>query len=175
MQKIRTQYLRELVWLLVVMTATVIIAALLFGKVFFSGTLDIHLHDTYFVMQSWLLLMPIFLLLTFGTYFIREKQKSFVRPFNNGLLAIVGIALIVLLTFVIQNVSQFLTVGSTIHSPQSTLGIANNISNPTVSTFTQSPAAKIVSSFLIIVQCTVLVLFSYFLFHWGAKQPTKHS
>jgi uncharacterized membrane protein YhdT len=174
MQNRYKQALRELIWLLGLVAFTILLTVLFFGKAFLNGELDIHLHDTYFILPTWLMVIPLFLLLAFGTYFIREKRKSFGRHLNNWLLTLVGITLIVVLTYLTQSVSPFVVNGFTIYPPLSALSTADTISNSNISAFTQSPAVKFVIGFLMFIQSTVLILFSYFIFRWGTNRSAKN-
>lgn len=154
---------------------TVLIAAFLFGKTFLKGELDLHFHDTYFVISPWLILTPLFLLLTFITYFIKENRNSFKRTLSNWLLAVVGVTLIVMLTFLIQTFSQFLIGGWTSYPPLSALGVADNLSDQTISELTLDPVAKFITSFLTIIQSIILILLLYFVFRWGTQRHTNRN
>ncbi len=110
MQKISRQIFIEISWLTLSLALTVLLALFLFGKTFLSGDLDLHLHDTYFIILRWLILTPLFLLVTLMIYFIKEFRKSFSRTFPSWLLVITGLTLVILLTFLIKSFSQFFVV-----------------------------------------------------------------
>ncbi len=50
MQKLSRQILIEILWLILSFGVTTLFAIFLFGRHFLHGTLDVHFHDTYFVI-----------------------------------------------------------------------------------------------------------------------------
>jgi len=158
--------LTELIWLTVSLGLTILLAAFLFGWAFLKGDLDIHLHDTYFVFSSWLILTPLFLLVTFVLYFIKEKRKSFSRTLPNWLTIISGLTLVLTLTLLIKQFSEFanvLTGGWTIYPPLSAL------KDPEPE-LTKNPLVTIISNFLAVVQFIVLTMLIYVAFRCGTQK-----
>lgn len=159
MQKVSRQVCREFLWLAVSLGVTTLLASALFGWPFVKGDNDLHLHDTYFVISRWIILIPFFLFVTFLIYFIKELRKSFSRIFSNYLLVITGLALIVLLTILIQSFAQFTLGGWTPYPPLSALEVENNIPE-----ITEDTTTKFITGFLTIVQAVVLIMLTYFVY-----------
>ncbi len=67
--------LTETIRLIIAAFLSIILAKLLFSWTDFNGVIDIPLHDTYFVFSIWLVLIPLFLFITFVIYFIKKKFK----------------------------------------------------------------------------------------------------
>ena len=111
MQKVSRPIFIEVLWLTVSLGLTLLLSLFLFGKNFLSDTVDIHLHDTYFVIAPFHILLPIFFLVTFILYFIKEFHNSYRRTLPNWILIIVGLTLVIALTFVIKTFSQFFLGG----------------------------------------------------------------
>ncbi len=168
MQKVSRQIFRELLWLTASLCLTFILAWFLFGWTFLKGDLDLHLHDTYFVISRWLILTPLFLMVTFITYFIKEFRKRFSKRFPNWLIVITGMTLIILLTFLIQTFSQFLIGGWTSYPPLSALDVEDKISE-----LTQDPIAKFITSFLTVIQIVVLLMLLFFVYRWGTQKQRE--
>jgi len=159
-------YLTELIWLTVSLALTMLLAAFLFGWTFLKGDLDIHLQDTYFVFSSWLILTPLFLLVTFVLYFIKERRKSFSRTLPNWLTIISGLTLVLTLTLLIKQLSEFasvLTGGWTAYPPLSTL------KDPEPE-LTKNPLITIISNFFTVVQFIILTMVLYFAFRCGTQK-----
>jgi heme/copper-type cytochrome/quinol oxidase subunit 1 len=149
------------------LSLTILLASFLFGWTSLKGDLDIHLHDTYFVISSWLILIPLFFLVTFIIYFIKEFRKQFSRTFSNWLLIIAGVTLIISLTFLIQSFSQFLIGGFTLYPPLSALGPDK------IPELTQDPVAKFITSFLTVIQIVVLFMLLFFVYCWGTQKKRE--
>ncbi len=163
MQNNINPFLKELIWLIFSLVFTFLFSLLLFGGTFLSGDLDLHFHDTYFVMSRGLILTPIFLFVFFLLYLIKEKRKSFSWALLNWLIIISGLSLIIMLTILIQAFSQIFT-GWTLYPPLSDLG---NSKGPE---FTTNHIAKFIANFLIVVQLVVLTLLLYFAYCWGGTK-----
>ncbi len=79
--------LKELLWIPVSLVATILIAYFLFNWSLGNSTIDIHLHDTYIVFGSaWMVLLPLFLFLTFLVFFVKELPKKSSRKIPNSFL-----------------------------------------------------------------------------------------
>lgn len=168
MQKVSRQVFIEIIWLTVSTGLAFLLALLLFGRNFFSDTTDIHLHDTYFVINPFHILLPTSLLMTFIVYFIKEFRNSFRRTLPNLILIITGLILVIALTFLIKTFSQVLTGGWTLYPPLSALGPDK------VSELTQDPVAKFVTNFFTVIQFIVLIMLLFAAYRWGKQRQTTN-
>lgn len=164
MQKVSRQIFIEVIWLTVSLGLTLLLSLFLFGKNFLSDTVDIHLHDTYFVIAPFHILLPIFFLVTFIVYFIKEFRNSYRRTLPNWILIIIGLTLVIALTFLIKTFSQFLTGGWTLYPPLSALGPDK------VPELTQDPVTKFITNFFTVVQILVLTMLLFVTFRWGTQK-----
>ena len=167
MQKVSRQIFIEVIWLTVSLGLTLLFSLFLFGKNFLSDTVDIHLHDTYFVIAPFHILLPIFFLVTFIVYFIKEFRNSFRRTLSNWILIIVGLTIVIALTFLIKTFSQIFTGGWTLYPPLSALGPDK------VPELTQHPVTKVVTSFFTIIQFLVLTMLLFVAFRWGTQKAKE--
>jgi heme/copper-type cytochrome/quinol oxidase subunit 1 len=113
--------LTELVWLAAACVFSLLLAVLLFGQKVFNNSFDYHLHDTYFVLSNWKVLLSLFLFITFFIYFIKDFAQKFTRKFANWILVLTGI----LSLFVLNEAIKFFSIFAfnwTIYPPLSSLG-----------------------------------------------------
>jgi Na+-driven multidrug efflux pump len=164
MQKVSRQILMELLWLTFSLGLTTLFAYLLFGSTILNGVFDLHLHDTYFVISRWYILTPLFCFVTFIIYFVKGLTKSFDRTLSNWLLIIVGLTLIITLTFLIQTFSQFSFGSWTLYPPLSALG------SDKIPELRQDPLTKLIANFLIVIQILILVMLLFFSYRWGTRK-----
>ena len=162
MKKALRQIIAEVVWLVLSLGITILIVLLLSNLSFAEETIDIHIHDTMYVMNRWHILMPTYLLVTFLIYFIKEFRNLFSRNFPNTLLIIAGFACVISLTWLIKMLSP-LGGGWTIYPPLSALGE----NYPVV---THDPATKFILNFLAIVQMVVLFFLLFVIYRWGKQR-----
>src|SRR5688572_11726144 len=116
--------LTELLWLAVAFIVTLLICRFVFSWDFKHGTLDLHLHDTYFVFTAATIIVPIFLLVTFALYFVKEIRKRFSRTLPNIILFVAGVLLVILLAFLNKEVIKLgmrTSGGWTMYPPLSAL------------------------------------------------------
>ncbi len=160
------QIIIEILWLILSLGLTILLALFLFGKTFLAGTIDIHLQDTFFVISTAHLLFPIFFLVTFFVYFIKEYRKSFRRILSNWILILSGLTLIIALTFLIKTFSQFFTGGWALYPPLSALGPGK------VSELTRAPVTNVITNFFTVVQIIILTMLLYATFRSGSQKTT---
>lgn len=156
--------LTEFVWLIASAALTAILVFLCFGLVSINATVDIHLYDTYFVIAPWWLQTPVFLLITFIIYFIKEFRKSFTRRLPNWILLIAGLGLVIALTFLINTFSQFSFGGSTLYPPLSNLGADQEAE------LTQDPVSKFLTNLFIALQVVTLIMLIFAAYRWGKSK-----
>jgi heme/copper-type cytochrome/quinol oxidase subunit 1 len=168
MQKVSRKIFIEVIWLTVSLGLTLLLSLFLFGKNFLSDTVDIHLHDTYFVVAPFHILLPIFFLVTFIVFFIKEFRNSYRRTLPNWILVIIGLTLVIALTFLVKTFSQFFTGGWTLYPPLSALGPDK------VPELTQDPATKFITNFFTVVQVIVLAMLLFVAFRWGTQKRNEN-
>lgn len=164
MQKVSRQVFREVLWLAISLGLTMLLGLLLLGRHFLTGTLDIHVHDTYFVIAHSQILLPMFFSVTFIVYFTKGFRNSFKWTLSNWILIVTGLILIITLTFLIEIFSQFFTGGWTLYPPLSALGPDK------VPELTQDPVAKFVTNVLTVVQVVVLLMLLFAAYRWGSQK-----
>jgi heme/copper-type cytochrome/quinol oxidase subunit 1 len=169
MQKLSRQILIELLWLTLSFGLTILLAFFLLGWSFSQKTIDIHLHDTIFVISCWYILIPFFFLVTFIAFFIKAFRNTFNRALSNWILIITGLVLVIALTFLIKTFSQFFTGGWTLYPPLSALG-PNKVPE-----LKQDLVTKIVTNFFTAIQIVVLTLLLFVTYRWGAKRKKASS
>ena len=117
----------ELIWLLSIIVATTAIIVTVFGKEdLFSNTLDINIHDTYYVIESLNTFLGIGALLVFVVYPLRLFLANFRNRFANFVFLLSNGYLIFLLPFIITIATEFNTTfypdeGHTLYPPVDTL------------------------------------------------------
>jgi hypothetical protein len=168
MQKVSRQIFIEVIWLTVSLGLTLLLSFFLFGRNFLVDTIDIHLHDTYFVVVPFHILLPIFFLVTFIVYFIKEFRNSYRRTLPNWILIIIGLTLVIALTFLIKIFSQFFTGGWTLYPPLSALGPDK------VPELTQDPVTKFIANLFTVVQVLVLTMLLFVAFRWGTHKRNEN-
>ena len=167
MQKVSRQVFIELIWLTVSLGLTLLLSLFLFGRNFLSDTIDIHLHDTYFVIKSLYILLPIFFLVTFIVYLIKEFRNSFRRTLPNWILIIIGLTLVIALTLLIKAFSQLFMGGWTLYPPLSALGPDK------VPELTQDPVTKFLTNIFTVLQILVLAMLLFVAFRWGTQKRNE--
>lgn len=71
--------LKEFIFLIIALVATIIIGLFLFRLTSRDSTVDLHLHDTYFVIDSLIAYPMLFFLVSFLIFFIKEIPNKFSR------------------------------------------------------------------------------------------------
>lgn len=118
--------LLEILWLI----GCVLISYFLFFILLGNFSLDINLHDTYFVLGSKVYLVWFSVLFAFPLYFIKEIRHSFNRKIPFIIFVILGfsfVALIVKASPLLSLLSTPATNGWTIYPPLSVMGKNQNI------------------------------------------------
>lgn len=160
--------LSELLWLAIAFIGAALICYLPFDSDARGVFLDLQMHDTYFVISRATIIPPVFLLLTFVLYFIKEIRKRFSRKVPNTIVLVSGLLLIILLAFVNKSIIILGTnYGWTAYPPLSMIPE----SGPEGATL--NPFAARLANALTVLQIMVTVALLYVVFHWG--RGTKES
>lgn len=168
MQKLFRQILTEALWLILALAFTILFFSLLFGWSYSQNTIDIYLKDTAFVINRWHVLFPLFCLVTFLLFLMKELRNLFRRTLSNWILIIIGVALIISLTFLIKSLSQnFIDGGWTLYPPLSALGPDK------VPELTQDPVARFITNILTIIQGVILIMLLFITYRWGTQKRSS--
>lgn len=165
MQKVTRQFFIELLWLAISLGLTILLALSFFGRTFLAGKLDIHLRDTYFVVSPMKILLPMFLLVTFIIYFLKELRNSFRITLSNWILAVLGFTLIIALAFLVKNFAQDFTGGWTVYPPLSALGPGKDRELTQ-----QYPISEVIANFLMAIQIGILIMLLFVTYRWGIQK-----
>ena len=150
------------------MTLTAFLTFLIFGKSILSNELDIHLHDTYFIISKWLFLISLFLLITFIIFFIRAGSRKDNTKFGNWICLISGLALVISLTIFIKKFSQTIPIDWSIHSSLSALSAEEILKMKS-----ETLPAIIINS-LLVLQVIILCACIFSAYRWGSKGVNKN-
>lgn len=163
MQKESRQIFPEILWLTISLGLATLLAMFLLRGNFLTGTLDIHLHDTYFVMASEYIFVSLFLLVAFVVYFLKELRQAYKRSLPNWILLGTGLSFIVALAFLNKMFSQAFSMSGTLYPPLSSLGPDK------LSEMIQDPVAKFVTVFFTVIQMVTLLLLLWVAYRWGTQ------
>lgn len=154
--------LTELFWLAIALIVTALICYLLFDWDARGAIVDPLRSDTYFVISTGTVVPPIFLLVAFVLYFIKEIRRRFSRKVPNVILLIAGLSLITTLAFVNKALVVLGTnYGWTAYPPLSMV-LQSGPEGPEL-----NPFAAVVTNVLTVLQILVTVALLYAVFHWG--------
>ena len=162
MQKFKP-LLIELIWLGLILNATVLIAIFVFGWTFLGSHLDIRLHETYFSISSWKIVLPLFVFFAFFIFLIKEIRHQFSRKASNIIMLIVGSILILL----IATINKQVIISEMVY-------FADSAVYPPLSAMSElqmkraiSPAIHVVSNSLTMIQFLVSLSLLYIAFKMG--------
>ena len=159
MKKLSRQILIEAQWLILSLGLTILLTMFLLDWTFPPETIDIHLHETMFVISRWYILTPLFLLIAFIVYVIKESRKSFRQALPNCILITIGLTLVILFSFFFQTFSQPFIGGWTSYPPLSALDQESQMS--------QNAVTKIITNSLIVIQIIIIFILLVVTYRWG--------
>ena len=168
MQKFKP-LLIELIWLGLILNATVLVTIFVFGWTFLSNHFDIRLHETYFTVSSWKIVLPLFVCFAFFIFLVKEVRHQFTRKASNVIMLIAGSILILLLATINKQViiSEMVYFGdSAVFPPLSAMSevqLKKAI----------SPAIHVVSNSLTVIQFIVTACLLYVAFKMGRNHITQ--
>jgi len=171
MQKFKP-VLIELIWLGLILNATVLVTIFLFGWTFLSNHFDIRLHETYFTISSWKIVLPLYVFFAFFIYVVKEIRHQFSRRASNIIILIAGSILILLIATINKQViiSEMIYFGdATVYPPLSAMSEAQMKK-------AIGPAVHVVSNSLTMIQFMVTLCLLYVAFKMGMNKllPVNH-
>ena len=154
--------LTELFWLAIAFIVAAFICYFLFDWDARGAIVDPQRSDTYFVISTGTIVPPVFLLVTFVLYFIKEIRKRFSKTVPNSILLITGLLLIIVLAFANKSLIVLGTnYGWTAYPPLSMVPELG----PEVAEL--NPFAAGLANALTVLQILVTLALLYVVFHWG--------
>jgi hypothetical protein len=162
MQKFKP-LLVELIWLALILNATVLITIFVFGWTFLSNHFDIRLHETYFTISSWKIVLPLFVFFAFFIFLVKEIRHQFNKKASNVIMLVAGSILILLIATINKQViiSEMIYFGDA--------GVFPPLSAMKESQMKKaiSPAMHVVSNSLTVVQFIVTLCLLYVAYKMG--------
>jgi hypothetical protein len=162
MQKFKPLFI-EVIWLGLILNATVFITIFVFGWTFLSNHFDIRLHETYFTISSWKIVLPLFVFFAFFIFLVKEIRHQFSRKVSNIIMLVTGSILILLLATINKQViiSEMVYFGdSAVFPPLSAM-------SETQMKKAISPAIHVVSNSLTVIQFLVTFSLLYVAYKMG--------
>lgn len=120
----------DIAWAIGAALVSVYIAFLIFGTRIYGGSLDLHFHDTYFVVPTWGIIPCLFLFVLFLSFYVKSAKSEWQTLGSFVIVLFSGTALLLILTAIIAFSNAFLGGGWTIYPPLSALGKGFNQSKP---------------------------------------------
>ena len=162
MQKFKPLFF-EIVWLGVILNATVLISIFVFGWTFLGSHFDIRLHETYFTISSWKIVLPLFVLFTFFIFLIKEIRHQFSRKAPNIIMLIAGAILILL----IATINKQVIISEMVYFGDSSVFPSLSAMNEAQMKKAISPAMHVVSNSLTVIQFLVTLSMLYVAYKMG--------
>lgn len=162
MQKFKP-LLIELIWLGLILNATVLVTIFVFGWTFLSNHFDIRLHETYFTISSWKIVLPLFIFFAFFIFLVKEIRHQFSRKASNVIMLIAGSMLILL----IATINKQVIISEMIYFGDATVFPSLSAMNETQLKKAIGPAVHVVSNSLTVVQFIVTLSLLYVAFKMG--------
>jgi len=159
--------LQEILWLTGCISISLIIGLCLFGKTLFSDSIDINLHNTYFVIKKQHLLICFFNVITFFVYYFKEFKHAFCRKIQRSFIFFLGFVLILLASLAVQLLPFFNPYhninGWTVYPPLSI--------QPEINQYEQNfIILTIVSKAVLILQIAVVTMMLSVTYKWGKSR-----
>lgn len=161
---------KEIFWLIGTTILVLILNALIFGKDGLKpdATLDINIHDTYFVFANFHFILLLTVLLFFGIYLIRSLCRNFKNLTANLILLISTIILIIIIngfSAIVENIIQQ-SSGWTIYPP---LSAGIDLEQIEQEANLKNNSLNIISNLILIIQILLLVFLAYCGFKTGIR------
>lgn len=161
MKAIITKLGIELLWLLGSLAFTLLLGFLVLGNSLFADTIDLHFHDTMYVIAASYIWIPLFFIVALLTYLIKESRHSFSRSLPNWILILTGIIFIIVLNFILRAFSQVFS--------QSWIADPSRPASDS-SVLIQDPWSGRLTTVISITQLLILVTLLFVVYRWGNQK-----
>ncbi len=155
---------KEFLWLAACLLITLTICRFVFMWDESNATLDLHLHDTYFVFTAASIIIPLFLLVTFVLFFFKEIRLKFSRTLPNIIMISAGLLLVTLFAYANK---EFIKMGIsprwTSYPPFSEVNA--NTYGPAI----LDQATILLTNSITVIQIVVTASLLYVTFCWGRQ------
>ncbi|WP_316847910.1 hypothetical protein [Pedobacter psychrodurus] len=159
--------LQEILWLLGCIAISVITGLCIFGKTLFIDSIDVNLHDTYFVIKKQHLLISFFIIISFFVYYFKEYKYEFCRKIQRSFIFLLSFILILLASLAVQLLPFFNPYhnvnGWTVYPPLSV--------QPEIDQFKQNfIILTIVSKAVLVLQIIVVTMLLSVTYKWAKSK-----
>jgi hypothetical protein len=151
----------QLLWLLMAGVAAMLLTGLIVNWQFSQSEIDIYFNDTYYVIDTWSFIFPLFLVLGLLIFLAKEFRNNFNRSLPNIIIIITGITLIYFLSIAHRYFPVF--EGWTIYPPLSA-------PEEKVVGGSEPDASDIIRYFLTGIQVIVTLALLHVAYHWGKSK-----
>jgi hypothetical protein len=168
MQTRQKSVLPEIIWIIALLTISVIGSRFMFTSWVANNSDDSSFRLTDHTSMQWKIAFPFFLLLTFITFFIKALTNSFGDRIKNIIAIISGLILIISLMLISNlwlHAELFLIGGWTSYPPLSALSDEHNISVVKIFATIQTISFIVMALQLSIIACLLFLTYS-----WGIKK-----
>jgi hypothetical protein len=162
MQKFKP-LLIELIWLGLILNATVLVAIFVFGWTFLGSRFDIRLHETYFTISSWKIVLPLFVFFAFFIFLVKEIRHQFSRKASNIVMLVAGSILILL----IATINKQVIISEMVYFGDRSVFPSLSAMNEAHMKKAISPAMHVVSNSLTVIQFIVTISMLYVAYKMG--------
>ena len=156
---------KELFWLVGTLLYVLIVSVVFFGINIFkvNYTIDINVHDTYFVMASYHFLFLFGTFVFFFVYLARMLRRNFKNLAANVVFIFSNLLLIVIMTYIISLVAELTEYDSyTEYPPLSADSVVQ-----------KGNRFGILSNVFVLIQVVLIVLLTYSAFKTGKNYKTN--
>jgi len=167
MRSTTRQILIEVAWFIFAGLFSFLIGHFVFGLTLSNSALDLHLHDTYFVVDSIYFISLFFLLILFVVYSLRTFKNNFSIKFANWTMLLSGILLVFGLTLLTKILYQLSFAGLTLYPPLSQLGPDK------LSELKPNPLFDLTEKFLEFLQILILIVLLFLTYKWGKMKSKR--
>jgi hypothetical protein len=167
MRKALRAWFVEFLWVISCALAALLIARFLFGWRI-NDTVDLHLHDTYFVFSSETVIIPFFLFLNFLVFCFKEARRLFSQTIPNIIMFVSGLLLIAYMTNLGKDLIMAQTsFGWTAYPPPSAVTDLFPVQKEA------HPIVRVFANVIIVFQLVIIFVLICVSFQWGTRWKRK--
>jgi hypothetical protein len=160
---------REIIWLLALLMLAIIVTRFFFQLWLSNSALDVFLDANYVMLQQWVVIIAVFLFLTFVSFSIKALHRNFHSKSQNLIALLSGMILVIALTIIPNELlkhSLTFSGGWTSYPPLSALGDTNFATAPT-----HNRTIRLLTYLFMTLQLGVTISLLFLAYSWG---KTKH-